>query len=161
MSKSSTLDNERESSRSISVSVSDQRRNSRGGPSKLVRSTSLAGGSREEGRSSVGSFESGSMEVNVVDDFWTEELLDSRSHLVVSRVGGSVGSSSNDDEVRISREKVGAVSDGDGGLELVSCSDPDLDSSSFEIGDGFWDSVLKLVLDGGRSEKNKGVFDFG
>lgn len=101
------------------------------------------------------------MEVDVLDDLWSEELLDSRSHLVVSRVGGSVGSSSNDDEIRISREKVGAVSDGDGGLELVSRSDPDLDSSSFEIGDSFWDSILELVLDGGGSEKEERVFDLG
>lgn len=43
----------------------------------------------------------------------------------------------------------------DGSLELVSCSNPNLDASELEICNRFWNTVLKTILDRGRAQESK------
>lgn len=37
-------------------------------------------------------------------------------------------------------------------FEFISSCDPDLDSGTFQVGNGFWNSILEFVFDGSSTE---------
>ena len=80
-----------------------------------------------------------------------EELLDSVEHLHVDR-GSALASAANDDDVVVAADEVRAVTNRDGGLELVSGEDPNLDVGLLQVSDRLGDAVLQTILDSSRAE---------
>jgi len=60
------------------------------------------------------------------ETFGVEELFESASDLIVSRIVLSVFSTFDDDKIHVAREEVASLADSDSGFELVTGSDPDL-----------------------------------
>jgi hypothetical protein len=126
--KGRTVNDETVASRTLTVVVADDVGNARdagGGTVELE-------GAAEAARSAVGAraavfcvgrlvFELGG------ESFSVEETLESTSKLSVGGVGLAVLASLDDDEVHVAREEVASLGDGDSGLKLVPCSDPNLE----------------------------------
>ena len=59
------------------------------------------------------------------------------------------------DDVVVAADEVRAVTNRDGGLELVCSEDPKLDVGLLQVSDRLGDAVLQTILNSGRTEQTE------
>jgi hypothetical protein len=144
MAQCSSIDNERMTSSSRPVVPADERCYAGVQTSKFVSTDTIVDGLQVP-------------RAIHLPHFFAKEPFDCVLQLVVD-LGSSLA---HNDHVAIFGKEVGCITNGNGGLQLVSGGDPDLDTSSLEVSNSFGDSILQLVLDRGGTQQDKIAFDGG
>lgn len=142
MTQCSSIDDKRMTSRSSPVVPSNQGRHPRIESSKLVSTSAVVDRLQVAGSIHFA-------------DVLAKEPFDRVLELIID-LGTAFA---NDDQVAVLSQQIGSVTDGDSGLQLVSGGDPDLDSSSLQVGDSLRYTILQFVLDGGSSQQDEIPFD--
>jgi hypothetical protein len=75
-------------------------------------------------------------------------------------LGSRLGLCFEYDEFHTGAEEIATEANVDGCFDSIACQDPEFDSSVGEFLDGFGDTILETIFDGGSAEELEFSFDF-